>query len=98
MAQEVNKYLEKIAARVRVKGKHLHKAKEIVQEELVERAVDAAKEHYHKHRHGHEKKAIALTLYEDPKTGKTKWIPGTNPAPEGWIIKKKSYKKFNKKA
>lgn len=92
----MNKYLEKVAGRM--KSKHYHKAKEIIQGELIEHAMDKAKEYHHKRKKGHEKLAIALVLYKNPKTGKTKWVVGDNPPPEGWVVEKKSYKKFDKKA
>lgn len=93
-----NRYLEKIARRLHVKDEHLNKAKELVQGELIGRGVDAAKKQYHKHKkkHGHEKVAIALTLWECPKTGKRKWVAGDKAGPEGYVIVKKSYRNFNR--
>lgn len=93
-----NRYLEKLAARIRIKGKHLHKAKELVQDELIERGIEVVKEHHKKYPHSHEKTAIALSLYEHPTTQQRRWIVNGKDVPVGWIEVKKTYKKFPKKA
>jgi hypothetical protein len=94
--EEVNKYLEKIARLRHLKKVHKSEVREMIEGELSGRAVDAATlKKKHKH---HEKKAVALALYQCPVTQMRRWYVNGEEVPAGWVEVKKTYKKFPKKA